>query len=784
MSDGASEKIVPFDMAARRESPGSAMQIIGRCRNLTTTHLERHLKEMLDNTDDALFKLAEQAEDNRTQSEYFDAMREVRRKRSTMESEYPSQLARVFDDFLRGGPGAVAKVVAKDELELALVDQDELEENLALEGMITKANRVNKGELEALTRRLVVAVNRPRLSDEGHPLVPASLCECFRSTMKMLDVDLRVRLIIYKLFDKYVVGHLPELYQEINKDLAQRGLLPDLQPRLVGSVIQPRRRTHSTQVRDDHDGHEGMAPDTADAGELLAVLQQLAGSGGSPLPPGVHLVDSKSLAGAVGRIPAMVPSSGSVFSSSELKDVVLTAVNNGDPTGLALNRMDETSIDIVAMLFDFIFDDPALPAPIKELIGRLQIPVLRVAISDKSFFSRKKHPARRLLNELTRAGIGWTEAEEREDGLRMRIQSVVDRLVNDAAGDPNLFEQELVSFLEWCEEQSERAAQREEQTALAAQGREHLRVAKGVAEESIARLLEGQTLPEPITQLLKTTWKDLLVLIYLKDGQHGKLWQKALNVASLLIWSLLPKASQAEREQLTVMLPSLLKALQEGMNRMSCSETERQGIIALLSREHARLVRDPEIDLEVQAAPGVEQSGPDALYAGFPSAEAVSSGEPDSAAVTADKENTAAEADASNDGRSFMARKVAEINRLISDGRFKVYEEVVIGDAGTGEPVEEDQYVQQAREMEEGTWLELTDADGQPLRAKLSWKSLISGKYFFVNRQGLKVKEMTVYGLGAEFRAGRARVIEDVPVFDRAISTLMASLSKSGTPAM
>jgi hypothetical protein len=89
MSNPVSENVVPFSGAPRRESAGSALQIVGRCRNVTTAYVERCLKEMLDNTDDALFKLAEQAEDNRSQSEYFDAMREVRRRRSTIESEYP-----------------------------------------------------------------------------------------------------------------------------------------------------------------------------------------------------------------------------------------------------------------------------------------------------------------------------------------------------------------------------------------------------------------------------------------------------------------------------------------------------------------------------------------------------------------------------------------------------------------------------------------------------------------------------------------------------------------------
>jgi hypothetical protein len=783
MNDAVSENVVPFN-SARRESPGSAIQIVGRCRNLTTAHMERCLRTMLDTTDDALFKLAEQADDNHSQAEYFSAMREVRRKRSTMESEYPTQLSRIFDSFLRGAKGIPSGGAAGAELELSLVGEDELEENLALEGMVSKANRINEAELYALTRRLAVALDRPRLAEDAHPLTPLALCEAFRSSMKVLDVDLQVRLIIYKLFDKYVVTELTGLYQEVNHELAERGILPELRARGGAGVHNPGRR--SPAPGQDHG--QSQPADAGEGGELLALLQQLAAQGGTPLPPGVTLVDPSLLTSALGRMPAtLVPASGSVFSGPELKNVVLAAVNGGDPTGVALNRVDETAIDIVAMLFDFIFDDPALPAPIKELIGRLQIPVLRVAIIDKSFFSRKKHPARRLLNELTRAGIGWTEVEEREDGLRARIQSVVERLLNDFENDPAIFEEELVSFQAWCQEQAERAAQREEHSALAAQGREHLRVAKAVAAEAISRVVEDQPLPEAVVRLLRTTWQDLLLLIYLKDGQHGKLWQKALNVASLLVWSLLPKTTPAEREQLTDLLPSLLKALQEGMTRMSCTEAEQQSMLGLLANQHARLVRDPEIHLDVEtpaAAAHAASADPSPGAAGDdgdggetvehrPVSPNMGTGIPERARP-AGGTGMDTGSPGLHDGRSFMARKVAEINRLISDGRFQVYDESVAGDVPF---TEDDQHVIQARQLEEGTWLELQDQAGNPIRAKLSWKSLISGKYFFVNRQGLKVRELTVPALAAEFRNGRARTIEDVPVFDRAISTLMASLA-------
>ena len=53
---------------------------------------------------------------------------------------------------------------------------------------------------------------------------------------------------------------------------------------------------------------------------------------------------------------------------------------------------DEDAIDVISMLFDFILEDRNLPDAMKALLARLQIPMLKVAILDKSFFT-----ARRIL---------------------------------------------------------------------------------------------------------------------------------------------------------------------------------------------------------------------------------------------------------------------------------------------------------------------------------------------------------------------------------------------------
>ncbi|MFN2349168.1 MAG: DUF1631 family protein, partial [Thioalkalivibrio sp.] len=360
MSDGVSENVVPFD-AIRRETPSSALQIVGHCRNLVTSHVERHLREMLDGTDDALFRLAEQAEDNRTQTEYFDAMREVRRRRSIMESEYPMQIAQLFDRFLRGT--GTLRSRAQIDGELSLVETDELEENLALEGMISKATRLHDNEIYALTRRLAVALDRPKLAEDAHPLAPSSFCEAFRTTMQTLDVDLRVRLIIYKLFDKYVVSHFGEVLGEVNHYLAERGILPELKTRAGAAMNKSSRGGEAGGAYGGH--HDSGAAGGGEDSELMSLLRHFSGgaggggamtgmSGGVPggaSSGGGVWVEPKALLGAINTLPMGLGAVSGPIAGEDLKGAILTAVNGGGGQALALNRVDETAIDIVAMLF-------------------------------------------------------------------------------------------------------------------------------------------------------------------------------------------------------------------------------------------------------------------------------------------------------------------------------------------------------------------------------------------------------------------------------------------------
>ena len=96
--------------------------------------------------------------------------------------------------------------------------------------------------------------------------------------------------------------------------------------------------------------------------------------------------------------------------------------------------------------------------------------------------------------------------------------------------------------------------------------------------------------------------------------------------------------------------------------------------------------------------------------------------------------------------------------------------------AGSG-----DEHSRLVKSLKEGAWLEFRDDDDNRRPARLSYISPLKGTYLFVNRQGKKVGEYSLYQLAREFRTGRASVLDAVPLFDRAMGSLVGALRASTT---
>jgi len=73
----------------------------------------------------------------------------------------------------------------------------------------------------------------------------------------------------------------------------------------------------------------------------------------------------------------------------------------------ATTPVERATIEIVALLFQSILTEERIPATVRVWFGRLQMPVLRVAISEPDFFATTDHPARRLIDRMGACVMGF-----------------------------------------------------------------------------------------------------------------------------------------------------------------------------------------------------------------------------------------------------------------------------------------------------------------------------------------------------------------------------------------
>ncbi|MEJ1298351.1 MAG: DUF1631 domain-containing protein [Candidatus Sedimenticola sp. (ex Thyasira tokunagai)] len=702
---------------------------VNACRQVILKLLPKRMDALFQRLDDNFYVQADKADSNHQQTLYFDAMRELRRQRDPIESHFNQRLLEGYDIFWRQGPSDVMleKGVDFSMGDFSLVEAHDLEEELAVGSMISRGEGSYFRELYALDRRFSHLLNDLEVSGKYNPLSPAKICTFFSSAINGLPVDLRVKLVVYKQFELEVVDKLSGLYDEVNTVLARAGVLPQLKHGVrrssAGSVPVPAREERAPVTPDNE-------AEVALSSELFVTLQQLLDqrritSGGAQIPSSqMQVVNTNDVLSALSALQQGGPSAGEVRGGLFQ---VLGVAGEGK-SGKVINQSDEDALDVISMLFEFILDDPGLADGMRALLARLQIPMLKVAILDKSFFSKKEHPARRLLNSLAQSAVGWSEDAGRDEGgLYNEIESVVGRILSEFSDDIGLFKELNQQFDAFSAQQQRGAQVTEKRASQVTQGKEQLLRAKKSVQKQITASLAGRTqVPEVAMTLIQEGWKDVLQLISLRQGLDSEAWKDAVQMMDRLLWSVEPKRDKSEQQKLLKTIPELLRGLRAGLGDISFDQHKMTRLFKELQVCHVNCLRGGGSKIKMVEAKS----------------------------QTVEEESESA-------------------------GPFS--EEIILesGGGGTG-AVAKDAFYDTAASLEIGTWLELNDDRSGGRRVKLSWRSEVTDRCLFVNHRGVKVEEISVHGLAIWFRSGRATVIEAVgePLMDRALGAMLKVLKK------
>jgi hypothetical protein len=271
--------------------------------------------------------------------------------------------------------------------------------------------------------------------------------------------------------------------------------------------------------------------------------------------------------------------------------------------GSTVDATGAMTIELVAMLFDFVSADRQLPDAIKALLGRLQIPVLKAAMLDKEFFSRRKHPARLLVNRYAEAGIAWQPEQGTTDPLYLKIQEGVDRIQSEFTDQLSLFSDILTDFEGFLADEEQNAEQVVQASAEDITTNERRELAEIVANAELDRRINSAQPPEFLQKFLRDQWRSVLIGTNLDKGEEGDDWRAVLADMDNLLWSVQPKRSPDARKDLVTRLPEMLSRLRKRLADIEWSKEEREAFMSDLAGTHARAVTATKEAQPATAAP-------------------------------------------------------------------------------------------------------------------------------------------------------------------------------------
>ena len=287
-------------------------------------------------------------------------------------------------------------------------------------------------------------------------------------------------------------------------------------------------------------------------------------------------------AGSPGAVPPGGTASGALVATGPM---LLEELQQGKQAlkQAARTPAERATIEIVAMMFQSILTEDRIPAAMRVWFARLQMPVLRVAVSEPDFFATLDHPARRLIDRMGACVMGLDSASRTiGDALEKEIKRVVQVVEAYPDTGRRVFQTVLVEFEKFLEhyfKNENEASRRGVSLAQQVEQRETLAIQYTI---ELRRMLNEVPVQEGVRQFLFQVWADVLATSAVRYGGQGAETKTMKRAAADLIWSASAKVTREERAEVIRRLPPLLKRLREGMASANMSpERQEERINAL-----------------------------------------------------------------------------------------------------------------------------------------------------------------------------------------------------------
>jgi hypothetical protein len=710
--------------------------LIDNIFSCTNEHLMILIKHMLDSADNTLFDLAEKSVSDEEQMKYMDCTRIFRTEKNDINGHFFINL----NNSLRPTAALTSENVTE---ELSLVDQDEMEEMVAITTMHAKAMNIYGEEITNLETRLEYLEIYCEDMFHKAALNPQHICEIFQKTIESLDIDIDVKLVFYKLFDKEVCSKLGIMYKTINQILIDNGIMPEIVLKTTRNEEVEHEQYEeevSSRVATYYDPNEVVQTDfipRSDSDVSHIVNEFMCGDmtirdNEIELPEsflrvptqqdldGKNCYERKDVLKALSSLQHRLTSLDDftdLLSTEEIKNELVADIckSNGGVIDKQVNLLDERSIDFVGMMFGAISDDNTVSEIMTNLIYQLQIPVMKVAMSDECLFEQEDHPARATVDLLTEAGKG---INLRDDRLYNELESIVDEILDEFDIDIQIFENAVAELEEIIskEEQATNETERKQQQKILQEHARHIVITQ-LKMNTCAKQIPGDVRP-----LILKHWSTLMLNRYIRHGRDSEQWVQSVLLLKLLLNCMQPIKYQSQFKLLKNNHQALIEAVNDELYETQQDKDDISTQVQQLKSHFLNMINEyglkivDEDDNEINEQDLVSQA----------------------------EENTEQELKQIQQQTEIAKQKISQLTSSTKPG----------------------------------VWYEIYNGEGKAIRRlKLSVILTDAAQLIFVDRKGIKIIEKDAEEFAKELEDNRSRVLADHSTFDHALGKVMSAMA-------
>jgi len=625
---------------------------VAMTRELVLETSRTAFKTFLHTVHDRLIDYSQKPSEGEQGFEFLHARSQISARHNEISRRFLRTLDEAFDLFSTREPsrnpghlgdGSAPLSVGRTEARqhIALMNDGEVEEDLALSSIRKRAEVENAEQLWAMGQRMALLATGKKIEDSQLPLAPGCYCEALKKALSITDIQLAAKLVIYKLFDRQFIPQLTDLYRKANQQLIELDVLPNLN-------YQVEKAKGS-----DADRYTGAAPrvrSMASGGQKIPVLQEVVASGHhslslpsqdlpsreyqSQLMDSIQLLQQRLVTGAAAYQVAP-PGQPLKYTERELVEAavqlqqfdqvvaadILAEASQIKPLDIARARTnlveqlkqithaeeppplggdDVRTIDLVGMLFEYILNDEQIPDCVKALLSYLHTPFLKLAFSEADFFRHQEHPARLLLNAMAEAGSQWVSNDGScQFDMLEQVRKTVRQVLDTEETDTRLFAGLLMTFSSYVQKVEMRIKLLEKRAMERARGEDRLIEVKQQVNREVHQRIAEKDIPSAMLLFFLQPWSDYMVHVLLRYGVDSEQWQQAVGLVEDMLWGLALSGSASEWRRWRQHYPWMESLIQSGFDMIGYDSDKA----LKLKRSIDRIYQLRERNLQPEVAP-------------------------------------------------------------------------------------------------------------------------------------------------------------------------------------